>query len=83
LSAAAFPQVLAEALGWIAEAVPEFGLGVMDVKGIIEWMKADLGSANAPGEGCLGGCDASASAACLFCDQGWTLARRRPCAVIF
>jgi len=42
--------VLAEALGWMAEVIPEFGLGVMDVKSIIEWMKADLGSANAPGE---------------------------------
>lgn len=43
-------QVLAEALGWIAEAVPEFGLGACDVKAIIEWMKADLGSPNAPGQ---------------------------------
>ena len=43
------PKVLSEALAWIADAIPEFGLGVMDVKGIIEWMKADLGSANAPG----------------------------------
>jgi cytoskeleton-associated protein 5 len=42
------PKVLAEALGWIAEAVPEFGLGACDVKAIIEWMKADLGSPNAP-----------------------------------
>ena len=42
-------QVLAEALGWIAEAVPEFGLGACDVKAIIDWMKADLGSPNAPG----------------------------------
>jgi hypothetical protein len=47
-------QVLSEALGWMAEAVPEFGLGVMDVKGIIEWTKADLGSANAPGGLLLG-----------------------------
>ena len=44
------PQVLVEALGWMAEAIPEFGLAAMDVKGIIEWMKADLGSANALGE---------------------------------
>ena len=43
------PQVLAVALGWMAEAIPDFGLAVMDVKSIIEWMKADLGSANAPG----------------------------------
>lgn len=43
-------QVLAEALGWMAEVIPEFGLAVMDVKAIIEWCKADLGSANAPGE---------------------------------
>lgn len=43
-------QVLAEALGWMAEAIPDFGLAVMDVRGIIDWMKADLGSANAPGE---------------------------------
>ncbi|KAL4424717.1 hypothetical protein ABPG77_000060 [Micractinium sp. CCAP 211/92] len=42
------PKVLAEALGWMAEAIPDFGLAVMDVRGIIEWMKADLGSANAP-----------------------------------
>lgn len=42
------PKVLAEALGWIAEAVPEFGLGACDVKAIIDWMKADLGSPNAP-----------------------------------
>ncbi|KAL4854812.1 hypothetical protein ACK3TF_004509 [Chlorella vulgaris] len=42
------PKVLAEALGWMAEAIPEFGLACMDVKAIIEWMKADLGSANAP-----------------------------------
>lgn len=42
-------QVLAEALGWMAEAVPDFGLGCMDVGAIIEWMKADLGSPNAPG----------------------------------
>jgi cytoskeleton-associated protein 5 len=42
--------VLAEALGWMAEAIPEFGLACMDVKAIIEWMKADLGSANAPGQ---------------------------------
>ena len=42
--------MLAEALGWMAEAVPEFGLAAMDVKGIIEWTKADLGSANAPGQ---------------------------------
>ena len=41
--------MLAEALGWIAEAVPEFGLGACDVKAIIDWMKADLGSPNAPG----------------------------------
>lgn len=61
-------QVLAEALGWIAEAVPEFGLGVMDVKGIIEWMKADLGSANAPGEGCLDGSDARP--ACFLMREG-------------
>lgn len=33
----------------MAEAIPDFGLAVMDVRGIIEWMKADLGSANAPG----------------------------------
>ena len=34
----------------MAEAVPEFGLAAMDVKGILEWTKADLGSANAPGQ---------------------------------
>lgn len=43
-------QVLSEALGWVAEAVPDFGLAAMDVGAIIEWMKADLGSPNAPGE---------------------------------
>lgn len=42
-------QVLAEALGWMAEAVPDFGLAAMDVGAIIEWCKADLGSPNAPG----------------------------------
>lgn len=49
-------QVLAESLGWMAEVVPEFGLGACDVKGIIEWMKADLGSPNAPGEARGPGC---------------------------
>lgn len=43
------PKVLAEALGWMAQAVEEFGLGALNVMAIIDWMKADLGSANAPG----------------------------------
>lgn len=43
-------QVLAEALGWMAETVAAFGLATMNVKTIIDWMKADLGSASAPGE---------------------------------
>lgn len=42
-------QVLSEALVWMAEAVQAFGLATMNVKTIIDWMKADLGSASAPG----------------------------------
>ena len=40
-------QVLTETLAWMAETVEEFGLGMLDVKLLIEWMKADLGSSNA------------------------------------
>lgn len=44
------PKVLSEALAWMADAVAEFGLAACSTKDIIEWCKADLGSANAPGE---------------------------------
>ena len=43
-----FSQVLSEALGWMSTAVEEFGLKQLDVKQLIEWMKADLGSSSAP-----------------------------------
>eukprot|EP00887_Chlorella_sp_A99_P000367 scaffold13.g367.t1 len=52
------PKVLAEALGWTAQAVEEFGLGALNVMAIIEWMKADLGSANAPVRVCTSPCPA-------------------------
>lgn len=45
-------QVLAEALGWMATAVEEFGLAALNIMALIEWTKADLGSANAPGGHC-------------------------------
>ncbi len=69
--------MLAEALGWMAEAIPEFGLATMDVRGIIEWMKADLGSANAPGANC--GCSWVMGAGnALPADQGWGRRARSP-----
>jgi len=40
------PKVLSESLGWLAEAVTDFGLGALDARTVITWMKADLGSAN-------------------------------------
>ena len=39
--------MLTETLGWMTETVEEFGLGALDVRLLIEWMKADLGSSNA------------------------------------
>ncbi len=38
------PKVLSESLLWIATCIDEFGLGVMDVKTLVEWAKTDLGS---------------------------------------
>ena len=40
-------QVLSESLAWVGRAVEEFGLGALDVRLLLEWLKADLGSANA------------------------------------
>ena len=40
------PKILSESLGWLAEAVIDFGLGALDARTVITWMKADLGSAN-------------------------------------
>ena len=41
-------QVLSEALTWMATAIQEFGLKQLDVKQLIEWMKADVNSTSAP-----------------------------------
>ena len=41
-------QVLSEALIWMATAIQEFGLKQLDVKQLIEWMKADVSSTSAP-----------------------------------
>ena len=60
-------QVLAEALGWMAVAVEAFGLATMNVKSIIDWMKADLGSASAPGNSRLASCHAQPGNAHLAC----------------
>lgn len=38
------PKVLSESLLWIAGAVQDFGLAAMDVKQLVEWVKADLAS---------------------------------------
>lgn len=40
--------MLSEALLWMATAVQEFGLKQLDVKQLIEWMKADVNSTSAP-----------------------------------
>jgi len=40
-------QVLSESLAWMGRAVEDFGLGALDVRLLLEWLKADLGSANA------------------------------------
>ncbi|KAK9814323.1 hypothetical protein WJX72_004049 [[Myrmecia] bisecta] len=41
------PKVLSESVNWMATAVEEFGLGVLDVKALLDWMKTDLASSNA------------------------------------
>ena len=38
------PKILSESLLWIAGAVEDFGLAAMDVKQLVEWVKADLAS---------------------------------------
>lgn len=38
--------MLNEALVWMAKAIEEFGLSSLDVKLLIDWMIADLGSSN-------------------------------------
>ena len=45
-SCLALLQVLNEALVWMAKAIEEFGLSSLDVKLLIDWMIADLGSSN-------------------------------------
>ena len=40
-------QVLGESLAWMARAVEEFGLPQLDVRLLLEWLKADLASTNA------------------------------------
>ena len=40
--------MLSEALMWMATAIQEFGLKQLDVKQLIEWMKADVNSTSAP-----------------------------------
>ena len=40
-------QVLSESLVWMAQTIEDFGLSTLDVKLLIDWMIADLGSSNA------------------------------------
>ena len=42
----AVAQVLSESLGWMAKTVADFGLGALNVKTLVDWMKADMGSTN-------------------------------------
>lgn len=39
--------MLGESLAWMARAVEEFGLPQLDVRLLLEWLKADLASTNA------------------------------------
>lgn len=39
-------QVLSESLGWMAKTVEDFGLSTLNVKTLVDWMKADLASSN-------------------------------------
>lgn len=40
-------QVLAETLGWITTAVEDFGVSMLDVRRLIDWCIAGLGSRDA------------------------------------
>lgn len=39
--------MLVEALGWMAVVVEEFGVAALDVRKVVEWCLADLGSRDA------------------------------------
>ena len=39
-------QVLSETLLWMAGVIEDFGLAALDVRALLDWTKADLGSAN-------------------------------------
>lgn len=40
-------QILSEVINWMSQAIEEFGVAVFNVKSLLDWMKEDLGSANA------------------------------------
>lgn len=46
-SETALLQVLSEALSWVASAVEDFGVATLDVRRLIDWCVADLGSRDA------------------------------------
>ncbi|RMZ53878.1 hypothetical protein APUTEX25_005624, partial [Auxenochlorella protothecoides] len=60
--AAKNPKVPAEALAWVAAAVPAFGVAAFDVPALLAWAREALGSAAAPvrarGVDLLGACHA-------------------------
>ncbi|KAK9818850.1 hypothetical protein WJX81_005118, partial [Elliptochloris bilobata] len=41
------PKVLSESLAWMGRAAEDFGLAQLDVRLLLEWLKADLASTNA------------------------------------